>query len=409
MTLPDTERFRLLNGPYSAPLCKIGGWLTCKIRGRVRVVKMSDGPVPWPMVKVPGPRPPAFALCGDLIEAVRQESTLALQHHWGVKTSTVWRWRKALGVDQNNQGTLRLRSKWWTDGGVGEAARPGREATYHCPKRIAKSAASRRGKSRPPRATKGTRKADRGRKLSAVTQQRVRGGQRRPTGAHPPYVPPPPLSVEQVLAWADHHLAEAGQYPRIFSGAVRAHPVENWRKIDNAFRYGLRGLPGDTSLAQFLAEHRGKRNPSDLPPLDEEQVLAWADAHRMRMGRWPVENDQEVADAPGEVWKNIDAALRQGLRGFPAGGSLAKLIARRRGVRNKASTPRLTALQIIAWAKRYRKENGRWPTRSSGAIDGVADETWAKVEHALQGACRGLPRYSSLGRLFEEVAKPEKA
>ena len=36
--------------------------------------------------------------------------------------------------------------------------------------------------------------------------------------------------------------------------------------------------------------------------------------------------EREIVDAPGEVWRNVDAALRQGLRSFPGGGDLAKLI-----------------------------------------------------------------------------------
>ena len=51
---------------------------------------------------------------------------------------------------------------------------------------------------------------------------------------------------------------------------------------------GLRGLAGGSSLPRLLAEQRGVRNVHGLPPLTEEQVLAWADAHHARTGRWPV-------------------------------------------------------------------------------------------------------------------------
>ncbi len=148
--LPDAERFRLIRGPYRPPRYKIGSWIVCRLRGRVKVVGMTDAPIQWPLVvdaKGGGGR---IALCGDLVKAVRQESTKAIQHWWGVKSNTVWTWRKTLGVDQNNAGTIRLRSKWWTDGGTGEASRPGREASFQSPERAAKIAAARRGIPRPP-------------------------------------------------------------------------------------------------------------------------------------------------------------------------------------------------------------------------------------------------------------------
>jgi hypothetical protein len=36
-------------------------------------------------------------------------------------------------------------------------------------------------------------------------------------------------------------------------------PDEKWRNIDNALRYGLRGLPGGSSLAKLLAEKCPKK------------------------------------------------------------------------------------------------------------------------------------------------------
>jgi hypothetical protein len=65
-----------------------------------------------------------------------------------------------------------------------------------------------------------------------------------------------------------------------------------------------------------------------LPPLTVEQILAWADAHHARTGRWPNTGSGPVASAPGEVWGNINIALAWGYRGLPRGGSLARLLAR---------------------------------------------------------------------------------
>jgi hypothetical protein len=66
------------------------------------------------------------------------------------------------------------------------------------------------------------------------------------------------------------------------------------------------------------------------PPLTVGQTLAWADAHHARTGRWPSANAGPVAEAPGERWRNIEAALYDGGRGLPGGDTLARLLDRSR-------------------------------------------------------------------------------
>jgi hypothetical protein len=66
------------------------------------------------------------------------------------------------------------------------------------------------------------------------------------------------------------------------------------------------------------------------PPLTVEQILAWADAHRARMGAWPTASSGPVADAPFETWKAIDRALTRGHRDLPGGDSLARVLDRHR-------------------------------------------------------------------------------
>jgi hypothetical protein len=65
------------------------------------------------------------------------------------------------------------------------------------------------------------------------------------------------------------------------------------------------------------------------PALTVEQILAWADAHHARTGRWPGAHSGPIADAPGETWGKIEGALYDGYRGLPGGDSLAKLLLRR--------------------------------------------------------------------------------
>jgi hypothetical protein len=65
-----------------------------------------------------------------------------------------------------------------------------------------------------------------------------------------------PLTVEQVLAWADRHHALTGLWPRADDGAIAEVSGENWGDLDRAFKQGRRGFPGGESLAEFIQRYR---------------------------------------------------------------------------------------------------------------------------------------------------------
>src|SRR5207302_1145383 len=83
-----------------------GRFLPCELRGTVKVGGYSDGPIPWPKKW----RTRSLILCGALVRAVRQESALAVAHHWAVCTDIVSKWRRALDVEPITDGTRRLKS-----------------------------------------------------------------------------------------------------------------------------------------------------------------------------------------------------------------------------------------------------------------------------------------------------------
>jgi hypothetical protein len=139
-----------------------------------------------------------------------------------------------------------------------------------------------------------------------------------------------PLTHEQILAWADAYHARTGRWPSAGSGAIADAPGETWQAVNLDLARGFRGLPGGSSLARLLAAERGKRNQRNLPPLIVKQILEWADKHHERTGRWPNFSSGAVGDAPGEVWVNINAALKGGLRGLPGGDTLSRLLGRHR-------------------------------------------------------------------------------
>jgi hypothetical protein len=216
----------------------------------------------------------------------------------------------------------------------------------------------------------------------------------------------PPLTEEKILAWADEFRTRHGFYPKKDSGLVPGELTQMWSAVDTALRKGMRGLPGGSSLSQLLAKHRDYRHLFLTQRLTREQILRWADAHRRRTGDWPTKLSGAVADAPGETWSGIDAALYAGVRGLRGGQTLADLLYRQRGVLNRKTQPPLTIAQILIWAEAQHALFGAWPSKQTGPI-GNTGESWEIVNAALRLGLRGLPGGSSLSQLLKEHGKFE--
>lgn len=214
--------------------------------------------------------------------------------------------------------------------------------------------------------------------------------------------PPPPLTEDQILEWADAHQMKTSKWPNENSGQVLDAPGEKWGTISGALAKGQRGLHGGSSLAKLLAERRGVRNISALPDLTIEQILVWADLHHETTGEWPRTKSGDVMSAPGEAWANISQALSNGLRGLPGGSSLAQLLAEKRGVRNVNAPPKLSIMQILKWADAHHRKTGKWPTLASGDVLDTPGEAWANISGALSAGLRGLPGGLSLAQLLTE-------
>jgi hypothetical protein len=212
----------------------------------------------------------------------------------------------------------------------------------------------------------------------------------------------PPFTEAEILAWADAHHARMSAWPTSDAGAILDAPGETWMAVEMALGKGLRGLPGGSTLTQLLSRQRQVRNKQDLPPLTEAQILAWADAHHARTGRWPTSDSGAITDAPGETWNGVQHALYRGSRGLPGGSSLARFLEQHRGVPNRLNQPDLTEAQILAWADAHHTRTGRWPTKNSGAIPDAPGEKWSAVDACLNQGCRGLPEGLSLHRLLAD-------
>jgi hypothetical protein len=153
----DAERFALL-GTYRTPRFRVGQRVRCLVRGEVKITGMTDAPIPWPIGKG-GRGRHSLVVYKGLARAVRRESEQAICHWFGVRTTTVWKWRQALGVPRATPGTSRLHSKYARSDPRMAAGRRKGQAKAGDPERRRKIAEARRGKPRPPHVVEAVRAA----------------------------------------------------------------------------------------------------------------------------------------------------------------------------------------------------------------------------------------------------------
>lgn len=102
-------------GPYCTPRVTVGEEIQCEVRGMSTVHSWRDcGDIMWPLVIGNGPSPgrPAMALTGDLVRALQRESASAIAKYWSTSRQSVRRWRRALGVGRNTEGTSILLAEY---------------------------------------------------------------------------------------------------------------------------------------------------------------------------------------------------------------------------------------------------------------------------------------------------------
>ncbi len=219
----------------------------------------------------------------------------------------------------------------------------------------------------------------------------------------------PPLTIKQILAWADAHHKRTGKWPSQTSGRVHEEPAESWVAVNAALNFGYRGLPGGTTLPGLLVQQRKIRSTCALPRLTIKQVLAWADAYHRRSGQWPTTRSGAIEGSSGETWMNISTSLHDGQRGLPVGSSLARLLAKYRHVRNQRALPSLSIEQILKWADAEHQRTGRWPKNVPGPVMDAPGETWPGIHAALYVGGRGLPGGLTLNELLiKYCGKPRK-
>lgn len=191
--MAPSDPHRLLYGPYRPPRCRVGSVLTCELRGDMRVTGMSDRPIPWPVgFPVGAPRgnkgSPALIVCGGLAQAIRRESNLAVSRAWGVNPATVSKWRRALGVERQNEGTQQVWRERFPDRMSEEARARGVERAAS-PESSAKRSAALKGRKKSPEAVAKTAAFWTGRQRSPEHRRKISETLRR-IGHRPPWLNP---------------------------------------------------------------------------------------------------------------------------------------------------------------------------------------------------------------------------
>jgi hypothetical protein len=215
-----------------------------------------------------------------------------------------------------------------------------------------------------------------------------------------------PLTVAQILAWADAFHERTGKWPGTQSGPIPDSSGEKWKTVNGSLYKGLRGLPQGLTLGDLLHKHRGVRNIRGLPPLTRSLVLKWADAHFRRTGRWPHRQSGTIPGSSGETWSGVYDALFRGGRGVGRGPTLTQMLVEKRGARLPGHLPRFTDAKIILWAQAHARRYSEWPNMHSGRIDDAPGESWLRVDSCLRRGLRGLRGGRSLGILLRGRPAP---
>lgn len=217
----------------------------------------------------------------------------------------------------------------------------------------------------------------------------------------------PPVTINEILAWADEHHERTGQWPSSQSGPVHDVPNENWMSLNEALKFGRRGLRTRTTLANLLAKHRGKPHPFHLPKLTERKILQWANAHFKHTGAFPYGKAGLLIDQPGEKWSAIDAALQCGSRGLPGGDTLRKLLTRKCKRYGQLRNMPLKRLNILEWAAEHHERTGKLPTARSGKVRDQLGESWDAIDASLRAGTRNMLGGSSLAEFLDDHYRPE--
>jgi hypothetical protein len=137
-------------------------------------------------------------------------------------------------------------------------------------------------------------------------------------------------------------------------------------------------------------------------PLELRDILAWATCYQENTGKWPTPSSGEIPGSHGETWSGVENALRRGARGLAGRSTLAQLLAKHLGARNRKDLPPMSEQRILALADEHYRRTGSWPTKDSGTIPDSGGENWLSIDSALRHCLRGICSRSSLPKLLAQ-------
>jgi hypothetical protein len=162
----------------------------------------------------------------------------------------------------------------------------------------------------------------------------------------------------------------------------------------------IHGITGGQmlELAQRLREAAVKS-----VELTSGQIRQWIDEYRKEHdGKYPYRESGLIEGSDGLTWRNVDQALKNGLRDRPERSSLTQFLKEKYDYDNVMRRKGFDIDEILAWADAWRERTGEFPNAQSGPIPEAPGETWAKVDGALRRSGRGLPGGSTLAQLLRE-------
>lgn len=204
------------------------------------------------------------------------------------------------------------------------------------------------------------------------------------------------ISIEKVKKWAQTYFDLNGKWPSSKSGrdGIDDDSGETWMSIISSLRSGCRGVRKKMSCIKELMT-------DEVPPgrpgkLSMELIKTWADAFFAKNGYYPLTRSGPVDEAPGETWRNIEAAMRKGNRGLPK-GSLTEFL---RGKKYD-----LTIQQIKEWILIYEARFGKFPVvNNSVPLPEMKNDTWIILSRSLIMGNRGLPAGSiSIPKICKQI------
>jgi hypothetical protein len=121
-----------------------------------------------------------------------------------------------------------------------------------------------------------------------------------------------PITVAQILRWADAWHAQTGDWPTMYSGPIPGAGT-SWIVVHRALTCGTHGLPGGDNLAKLLHRKRGRQDGRG--PLADPAKRA--EAQRLRAEGWTL---AAIGEHFGVSRQAVQVTLRRAAAGHKKPG-----------------------------------------------------------------------------------------